>query len=76
MARIPVCGITGGRCLEARCPLGRGHDASGACLDGWLRWDDAEPPGLSLAAKARLNLYLRVRDLPVPAELRVAEPAS
>jgi len=76
VAGIPVCAISGGRCLEHRCPLARGHGAIGSCLDGWLRWGDTEPPGLSPAAKARLNLYLRVRDLPVPAELRIAGPAG
>ncbi len=76
MASIPVCAISGGRCLETRCPLNQDHGSTGACLDGWLRWGDTEPPGLSLAAKARLNLYLRVRDLPVPAELRINGPAG
>lgn len=73
MASVPVCAISGGRCLESRCPLARGH---GFCVDGWLRWGDTEPPGLSPAAKARLNLYLRVRDLPVPTELRIAGPVG
>ncbi len=74
--RYPVCGLSGGACLESRCPLAeRAGDAWTGCREGWLRWDLAEPPELDEPGKARLNLYLRLHDLPIPTELRIAPAA-
>lgn len=71
--RYAVCRLSQGACLEFRCPLAAETDSHWAgCRDGWLRWDLAEPRELDEPGKARLNLYLRLHDLPIPAELRLA----
>lgn len=71
--RYAVCRLSGAGCLEARCPLA---DQLGemwvGCREGWLRWDLTEPPTLNDLSKARLNLYLRLHDLPIPEELRLS----
>ena len=71
--RYAFCRLSGAGCLEARCPLADqlGGDWVG-CREGWLRWDLAEPPVLTDLSKARLNLYLRLHDLPIPEELRIS----
>jgi hypothetical protein len=46
------------------------------CREGWLRWELAEPRALDEPGKARLNLYLRLHDLPIPIELRLAPAGS
>ena len=73
--RYAHCRLSGAGCLEERCPLA---DQLGrawiGCREGWLRWDLAEPPVLTAPSKARLNLYLRLHDLPIPEELRLSSP--
>lgn len=74
--RYPVCRLSDGACLESRCPLAELVAGTWmGCREGWLRWDLAEPRDLDRPGRARLNLYLRLHDLPIPVELRVA-PAS
>lgn len=70
--RYAVCRLSGAGCLELRCPLADllGGEWVG-CREGWLSWDPAEPPVLTDLSKARLNLYLRLHDLPIPEELRL-----
>ena len=71
--RYAVCRLSNGACLESRCPLA--DLVAGiwvGCREGWLRWELAQPRALDQPGKARLNLYLRLHDLPIPIELRLA----
>lgn len=71
--RYAFCRLSGAGCLEARCPLA--DQLAGkwvGCREGWLRWDPAEPPILTDPSRARLNIYLRLNDLPIPEELRLS----
>lgn len=69
--RFALCRLSGAGCLETRCPLADQFGGAWVgCREGWLRWDPAEPPALNDFSKARLNLYLRLHDLPIPEELR------
>jgi hypothetical protein len=42
------------------------------CREEWLRWDEVEPPTLGELGKARLNVYLRLHDMPVPVEVKLS----
>ena len=69
--RFALCRLSGAGCLETRCPLADQFGGAWVgCHEGWLCWDPAEPPALNDFSKARLNLYLRLNDLPIPEELR------
>ena len=71
--RYPVCRLSSSLCLESRCPLAdRLDNVWVGCREGWLSWDEAMPPDLDARGKARLNLYLRLHDLPVPDEVRLS----
>lgn len=71
--RYAHCRLSGAGCLEVRCPLAdQLGGVWGGCREGRLHWDLAEPPVLTDPSKARLNLYLRLHDLPIPEEVRLS----
>ena len=71
--RYSVCRLTSSFCLESRCPLAECVGATWVgCREGWLGWQELKPPSLDQLGKARLNLYLRLHDLPVPDEIRLS----
>ncbi|MBI4561455.1 MAG: hypothetical protein HY724_05370 [Candidatus Rokubacteria bacterium] len=68
-----VCRLSSSLCLEFRCPLAdRLGETWVGCREGWLSWEEMKPPILDAAGKARLNLYLRLHDLPIPDEVRLS----
>lgn len=75
--RYSVCWISSSFCLQSRCPLADclGETLVG-CREGWLSWQEVKPPNLDQLGKARLNLYLRLHDLPIPDELRFSSLPS
>ena len=73
LRQFAVCRLSEAQCLGSRCPLAEHSDGMWAgCRDGWLRWDTHFLPLLTELGKARLNLYLRLHDFPLPEEIRFA----
>ena len=71
--RYAFCRLSGAGCLESRCPLAdQIAERWMGCREEWLRWDEVEPPTLGELGKARLNVYLRLHDMPVPVEVKLS----
>ena len=52
------------------------HLQYSVCREGWLSRHEVKPPNLDQLGKARLKLYLRLYDLPIPDELRFSSLPS